>query len=50
MMALSKYGGPAFCANTFIWADEWAPEGAGRVIFGAAVNEALIGARRCGAT
>jgi hypothetical protein len=45
MMALSKYGDPAFGAHTFIWADEWTPEGAGRVIFGAAVNEALIGAK-----
>ena len=45
MMELSKYGGPAFGARIFIWADEWTPEGAGRVISsGAAVNEALIGA------
>ena len=44
-MALPKYGGPAFGAHIFIWADEWTPEGAGRVISsGAAVNEALIGA------
>ena len=45
MMELSKYGGPAFGTYAFIWADEWTPEGAGRVISGAAVNEALIGAR-----
>jgi hypothetical protein len=44
MMALSEDGGPAFGAHAFIWADEWTPEGAGRVISGAAVNEALIGA------
>jgi hypothetical protein len=44
MMALSKHGGPAFGAHTFILADEWTPEGAGRVISGAAVNAALIGA------
>ena len=44
MMALSKDSGPAFGAHAFIWADEWTPEGAGSVISGAAVNEALIGA------
>src|SRR5215204_4573463 len=36
MMALSKDGGPAFGAHAFIWADEWTPEGAERVISGAA--------------
>jgi hypothetical protein len=36
MMALSKGGGPAFGANAFIWAAEWTPEGAERVISGAA--------------
>jgi len=36
MMVLSKDGGPAFGAHAFIWADEWTPEGAERVISGAA--------------
>jgi D-psicose/D-tagatose/L-ribulose 3-epimerase len=36
MMALSKDSGPAFGAHAFIWADEWTPEGAERVISGAA--------------
>ena len=36
MAALSKYGGPAFGAHAFIWAGEWTPEGAERVISGAA--------------
>jgi D-psicose/D-tagatose/L-ribulose 3-epimerase len=36
MMALSKDGGPAFGAHAFIWAGEWTPEGAERVISGAA--------------
>jgi hypothetical protein len=34
-MTLSKDGGPAFGAHAFIWADEWTPEGAERVISGA---------------
>jgi sugar phosphate isomerase/epimerase len=36
MMALSEDGGPAFGAHAFIWADEWTPESAERVISGAA--------------
>jgi D-psicose/D-tagatose/L-ribulose 3-epimerase len=36
MTALSKDGGPAFGAHAFIWAGEWTPEGAERVISGAA--------------
>ena len=36
MMELSKDGGPAFGAHAFIWADELTPEGAERVISGAA--------------
>jgi D-psicose/D-tagatose/L-ribulose 3-epimerase len=36
MAALSKDGGPAFGAYAFIWAGEWTPEGAERVISGAA--------------
>jgi hypothetical protein len=44
MMALSKGGGPAFGAHAFIWADEWTPEGAERVISGAAgVGRAVVG-------
>jgi D-psicose/D-tagatose/L-ribulose 3-epimerase len=36
MTALSKDGVPAFGAHAFIWAGEWTPEGAERVISGAA--------------
>jgi D-psicose/D-tagatose/L-ribulose 3-epimerase len=36
MMPLSKDGGPALGAHAFIWAGEWTPEGAERVISGAA--------------
>jgi D-psicose/D-tagatose/L-ribulose 3-epimerase len=36
MAALSKDGGPGFGAHAFIWAGEWTPEGAERVISGAA--------------
>jgi len=44
MMALSKDGGPAFGAHAFIWADEWTPEGAERVISGAAgVGREVVG-------
>jgi D-psicose/D-tagatose/L-ribulose 3-epimerase len=35
MMALSGDSGPAFGAHAFIWAAEWTPEGAERVISGA---------------
>ena len=36
MAALSRDSGPAFGAHAFIWAGEWTPEGAERVISGAA--------------